>query len=230
MPYGTAVNSLAPQITLSPNATVNPASGTARDFSAPQTYRVTAEDGTWADYTVTVIVRSGEKAITAFRINGTAGIINGEAKTITVTMPYGTAVNSLAPQITLSPKAAVNPPSGETLDFSAPQTYRVTAEDETWADYTVTVICNGMGTITIHQPPLGEQDISFTLQTGEDGVVSAGIEGTGYSNYQWYGDDVFKGTDSVLALTGYAPGTHTLLVIVYRNGIPYSARTTFTVE
>jgi hypothetical protein len=47
---------LAPVIEVSEKATVNPASGTARDFTAPATYTVTAEDGSVQDYTVTVTV------------------------------------------------------------------------------------------------------------------------------------------------------------------------------
>lgn len=44
---GTDVSKLAPQLTLTPGATVTPASGTILDFSTPQTYIVTSEDGQW---------------------------------------------------------------------------------------------------------------------------------------------------------------------------------------
>jgi hypothetical protein len=54
LPEGTGLNALAPVITVSEKAGVSPASGTERDFSAPRTYTVTAEDGTMAIYTVTV--------------------------------------------------------------------------------------------------------------------------------------------------------------------------------
>lgn len=50
-------SSLAPIFTLTPGATINPANGTVRDFSEPQTYTVTAEDGVWKkDYTVSFIL------------------------------------------------------------------------------------------------------------------------------------------------------------------------------
>jgi hypothetical protein len=57
LPYGTVgLDSLAPIIEASAGASVDPASGTAMDFTAPQTYTVTAEDGTGGEYTVTVDV------------------------------------------------------------------------------------------------------------------------------------------------------------------------------
>ena len=54
VPSGTNVTALAPTYTLSPLATASPASGTARNFTTPQTYTVTAQDLTTQVYTVTV--------------------------------------------------------------------------------------------------------------------------------------------------------------------------------
>lgn len=52
---GTDVTSLSPQFTLTPGATIMPPSGTTRDFTLPQTYTVTSEDGQWhKEYTVSV--------------------------------------------------------------------------------------------------------------------------------------------------------------------------------
>lgn len=44
---GISVNNLSPEFTLTPGATINPPSGTQRDFNNPQTYTVTSEDGKW---------------------------------------------------------------------------------------------------------------------------------------------------------------------------------------
>ena len=53
---GTDISSLAPEFTLTPGATIDPPSGTARDFHSPQQYTVTAADGFWKKkYTVSVI-------------------------------------------------------------------------------------------------------------------------------------------------------------------------------
>ena len=55
VPPSQPLNPLSPTFTLSPNATINPASGSAQDFTAPVIYRVTAENGsTFKDYTVSV--------------------------------------------------------------------------------------------------------------------------------------------------------------------------------
>ena len=50
---GTNLTSLAPAITVSPNATISPASGEARDFTGTVTYSVTAQDGSTQQWTVT---------------------------------------------------------------------------------------------------------------------------------------------------------------------------------
>lgn len=55
VPTGTDVTALAPTFTLSPFATAEPASGVARDFSEPQTYTITAQDGTARRAFVTVL-------------------------------------------------------------------------------------------------------------------------------------------------------------------------------
>lgn len=41
------LSALAPEFTLTPGATISPASGTKLDFSSPQYYEVTSEDGQW---------------------------------------------------------------------------------------------------------------------------------------------------------------------------------------
>lgn len=55
----TDVTKLAPTLTASPLAQIVPASGTPRDFTNPQTYTVTAQDGSSKVYTVAV-VKSGQ--------------------------------------------------------------------------------------------------------------------------------------------------------------------------
>lgn len=44
---GTDLTSLSPEFTLTPGATISPDSGTERDFTSPQEYEVTSEDGRW---------------------------------------------------------------------------------------------------------------------------------------------------------------------------------------
>ncbi len=53
------VEALAPEFTLTEGATIVPASGTTRDFSRPQVYTVTSEDGLWEkNYTVRCVLSS----------------------------------------------------------------------------------------------------------------------------------------------------------------------------
>lgn len=54
VPLGTAVTNLAPAITLPPFATCVPAPGATRNFANPQSYTVTAEDGSSKVYQVTL--------------------------------------------------------------------------------------------------------------------------------------------------------------------------------
>jgi Ice-binding-like len=164
LPSGTAVTALTANFTtVAPSvkigAAVQTSGTTANNFSAPQTYRVTATDGTFADYVVTVTVTpalNSIKTITAFSFVGfpaSPGTINEAAKTIAVTLPSGTAVTALTANFTtVAPSVKIGTAvqtSGTTANnFSAPQTYRVTATDGTFVDYVVTV------TLGLGPPPV----------------------------------------------------------------------------
>ena len=56
LPAGTDATKLVPTITLSPKATVSPATGTSQNFANPVTYTVTAEDGSTQAYNVAITV------------------------------------------------------------------------------------------------------------------------------------------------------------------------------
>ena len=74
------LSTLVPTFTLAPKASASPPSGTARNFSAPVTYTVTAEDGSSRTYTVTVHVASladsTDSALSSLAVGSTA---NGTA-------------------------------------------------------------------------------------------------------------------------------------------------------
>jgi len=136
VPYGTDLTDLTPTVTIT-GVSVNPASGVSRDFTAPQTYTVTAADSTTREYTVTVTAAlNPAKDITKFTILGIDGTIG--ANTVALTVPYGTDLTNLTPTISIT-GASINPASGASHDFSTPQTYTVTAADSTTKDYIVTV-------------------------------------------------------------------------------------------
>ena len=79
VPYSTNVTALAPTYTLSSLATASPISGTARNFTTPQSYTVTAQDLTTQVYTVTVTVAPSPYSIWASNpVQGlTAGVNDG---------------------------------------------------------------------------------------------------------------------------------------------------------
>ena len=141
VPYGTDVTSLAPTYTLTPGALCDKASGSTQDFSGPVTYAAISSDYSITNtYTVTVNVTPAamNNDITSFSF-GTLGAGNISGTNITLTVPFGTVVTSLAPTYTVSDFATGNPVSGTSRDFTTPQTYTVTAQDTSTQDYLVTV-------------------------------------------------------------------------------------------
>jgi hypothetical protein len=103
---------------------------------------ISTVDTAMSGFAVVLPVEANEaKSITAFRITSpvsATGIINEVAKTITLNVPNGTPVTSMAVSITHT-GASVSPVSGATVNFAAPQTFTVTALDTTTQVYTVTV-------------------------------------------------------------------------------------------
>ncbi len=86
LPAGTDVTALKPTFVHTGN-TVSTASEVARDFTSPQTYTVTAQDGSTKVYTVTATVRTADVYIAGFESNGTKSVAkywkNGVATSLT---------------------------------------------------------------------------------------------------------------------------------------------------
>lgn len=77
LPYGSALNALAPVIEISTGATVSPASAVATDFSAgPVTYTVTAEDTTTTKKYKVSVTTAKDKTIVGVHNMNTAGWFN----------------------------------------------------------------------------------------------------------------------------------------------------------
>jgi outer membrane protein assembly factor BamB len=135
--------SLTPTITLSPKATVIPATSIAQDFTNPVKYTVTAEDGTTQIYSVVVDVKmSSEKVISEFKFSGLKPEVKATiaGTNIDATVPSGTDLKTLVPTIMLSAGSTVSPESGKAQDFTvSPVKYTVTAEDGTKQDYLVKI-------------------------------------------------------------------------------------------
>ena len=147
---------------------------TPNNFTSPVAYVVTAADASTATYTVTVtIASSSAKAITAYSFagyTGAVGTINETAKTIAVTVPFGTPLTALVATFTTT-GAVVN--VGTTVqtslstpnNFTSPVAYIVTAGDASTATYTVTVTIasNSAKAITAY---------SFAGYTGAGGTIN----------------------------------------------------------
>ena len=77
--------------------------------------------------------------ITAFTIDGVAGVVDNATNTISVVMAYGTDVTKLIPIISGNNIASISPASGQMVDFTTSVRYTVTLTDGTVKYYTVTV-------------------------------------------------------------------------------------------
>ena len=122
--------------TLSNGATINVAQGDKLNMTSPRTLRVT-NGNVFADWTLTV--RHDEARILSFRINNKYnGVIDENAKTISVAVPKDLDLKALIPTIALSDGATVSPASGMNCDFTNPVKFTV-KNNTASAVYTVTV-------------------------------------------------------------------------------------------
>jgi len=177
VPYGTNVTALVATFTSTGSVKVGTTTQTSgvtpNNFTNPVAYIVTAGDASTATYTVTVTVASNTaKAITAYSFagyTGASGVINETAKTIAVTVPYGTNITALVATFTSTGSVKVGTTtqtSGVTPNnFTNPVAYIVTAGNATTATYTVTVTVasNTAKAITAY---------SFSGYTGASGVIN----------------------------------------------------------
>jgi len=145
VPFGTNNKDIAIAYTIAAKAKISPDPATIKDYSSPQQFTVTAEDNSKQVYTVTVILAAGksDNSILKFTFtvagNNIDGAINEPAKTITVTLPSGTALTGLTPTITISEGATISPNTGTSVDFTSSVQYTVTAQNKDTRVYTVTV-------------------------------------------------------------------------------------------
>jgi len=132
------VDQMIPVIKVSQHAWVSPASHVARDFTKDVAYTVTAENGNKKEYTVKVR-RNSDNALISFSIPNQTCDVHIEGSKVTVDVYRFIDITKLTPIVVVSQGAAVDPPSGSTVDFTEAVTYTVTAMDGSVAKYTVTV-------------------------------------------------------------------------------------------
>lgn len=143
LPSDTPLTALTPTIAISAKASINPQG--EQDFTNPVTYTVTAEDGSTKSYSVSASSKTSAKQITSFVFLLTTNAIDidvvatidEENKTITATMPVGTVINDLLPEVQVSELATIDHTTAQ--NFTEPIEYTVTAEDGSEVIYTVTI-------------------------------------------------------------------------------------------
>jgi hypothetical protein len=118
---------------------------TANNFTSPVAYTITPAEGSPTTYSVNVTVASvSAKALTAFSLDGTPGVLNETLKTITVALPNGKSTTALVATFATTGASvkvgtALQTSGSTPNNFTGPVVYTVTAANATTADYTVTV-------------------------------------------------------------------------------------------
>jgi len=192
----------------------------------------------------TLKVRHPDAALSAFSTAGINGVINEAEKTITVNnVPLSANITSLTPVVTTAPEWTCKTTGA--MNFTNPVEYAFTKGDAIQI-YTVTIRPNGEGGITINPPSINDINIEgfptspFTLSRNGNGgyhtSMSVTLTGSDASSIEWWIGDANKtssATNGGRTFTVQAPsltiGEHTLTVIIYKNGIPYSNKIDFTV-
>lgn len=189
VPATTDLTKLTPSISLSAKAKVLPDSAKAQDFTKPVSYTVTAEDGTKAEYTVSVTrIKLSSKDIVAFSFDefspAIAATIDPNARTIIANLPATADLTKLRPTIKLSDRATSDPASGVTTDFSAPVRYRITAEDGSTQVYTAQITRESLA-ITIKAGRLPGKAVVYVASNGGFELKAVDAE-TGLELWSYY--------------------------------------------
>lgn len=133
------ITNLTPNFVIPEGTSVDVASGVSRNFTNPVVYTILSNDGySAAEYTV-MVNQIQAPGITSFKIGEAEGIIDNEENTIYISLPPGTDVSDISPEIEIPEGQSITPASGESRDFSDPVEYTVTNTEDISETYTVTV-------------------------------------------------------------------------------------------
>jgi len=180
---GTDVTQVVADIQVSEGAEIQPKSGDTLDFTLPLNFTVISENQMntkiWTVKVTVAAAFSSEANITGFVIPNSVGdaVIDPGTHSISVVMPFGTDLTSLAPEITVSAGASVSPASGDAVDFTNPVVYTVTAQDGSTVDWTVSVTTKTVDYVTIHDIQYADNSTGDSPYKGQlvrtSGVVTA---------------------------------------------------------
>jgi hypothetical protein len=257
VPAGLPLTSIAPAITHT-GVSITPSADTPLNFTGPQTYTVTAEDGSTKKYKATVNARNDDaKIMTSFIFNEVpiiegapvraVGSIDQGNHTVTVTVPSGGTITSLVPTITYIGKSisengdtgdrTSNPFTGTAKSFDSPQTYTVKDQKGVGQAYTVTVI--KQNTVTVIFTGEAEKTVIKTNTFDQEkGIVTVEINTDNVSSpYGWYVDGIKQpvpsdqSTFSLNVASGsFAPGRHEIMVSGKKDGLHYTGKVYFEVS
>ena len=129
LPFGTDATNLEATVKISAKASINPDPSTARDYTNPVKFTVTAEDGkTIKTYTVTVKLEQNTDAeIISWKFLGKAAAIKGSG--ISITLPFGKNVKNLKAEVKISAGATISPYPRNPQDYTNPVNFIVTSKD-----------------------------------------------------------------------------------------------------
>jgi hypothetical protein len=204
-------------------------------------YIGTAPDIGYAEYQ---IIDSTLTDILAFTLPTQTGAatINTTLHTVAIEVGYTADVTSLAPTITLSYGATIDPLSGVSQDFTSPVTYTVTALDETTEqEWTVTVTettavtsitvsgAGGATTITTEDGTLQMSAAVLPVDADNKDVTWSVINGTGQGTINAIGllTATADGTVTVRATADDGSGIYDdqVIIITGQSGLVPSSKT-----
>lgn len=160
------IKALTPQYTIPGGTTASPQSGVAQDFTNPVKFTVLSNDGfTGKSYLVTVAQLAAPRIdvfATSEDVCAVTGVIDNVASTISVIVPAGSDLSSVAPVISLNDELTVTPASGVAQDFSqGAVAYTVTNQEGLTKVYQVTIAAKESTQKVVF---LGEADCINTLE------------------------------------------------------------------
>jgi hypothetical protein len=137
--------------------------------------------------------------------NQESSVVDTINHTVVVTMPYGTNVTSLIPNIIVSDFATISPQSGVARNFTSPVIYTVTSGDgSSEHDYTVSVVLGNYCNI-VHIV-LNETITPDINDLGNGTITLEPTGGTAPYSYSW------NNSATSSTITDLAAGTYSVLV------------------
>lgn len=137
VPRSANIKNLLVTVDFNEGATLNPASGFAYDFSNSLEFSL-RKGAELIKYTVSVSYQaSSQNQLLSVKFPDLfrTGQINGNS--VSLNVPYGTNLNEVLVEFSVSPFATVSPASGGMVNLSQPLNVSVTAEDGTVRQYTI---------------------------------------------------------------------------------------------